>query len=65
MSTRYRENQKQNIIDLVLTREDQDILHIDYSSPRGASDYLFLKIYTSFQIISGPLSSKQFYDYNK
>ena len=65
MPTRHRENQKQNILDLVLTREDQDILHIDYCSPIGASDHLLLKIYTSFQIVTEPISCKQLYDYNK
>ena len=45
--TRFREGLKCNVLDLILTKEDTDILKIDYCSPLGKSDHLLMKITTS------------------
>ena len=45
--TRYREGQKSNVLDLVITREDSDILDIKYLCQFGKSDHLTLKIITN------------------
>ena len=45
--TRFREGQKCNVLDLILTKENTDILKIDYCSPLGKSDHLLMKITTS------------------
>ena len=45
--TRFRENQQSNILDLIFTRDDEDINNIEYCSPIGKSDHVLLKICTT------------------
>ena len=50
--TRYRQGQKSNILDLVFTRENSDIIDIEYLSPIGKSDHLTLKLITNIDKIA-------------
>ena len=63
--TRYRVGQQSNILDLVLTRDVEDILCIAYCSPLGKSDHLLLKILTSISKVKEPLDTSEKYDWNK
>ena len=45
--TRYKAQQKPNILDLVFTKDDSDINNIYYCSPLGKSDHILLKLITS------------------
>ena len=50
--TRYRQGQKSNILDLVFTRENSDIIEIEYLCPIGKSDHLTLKLITNIDKIA-------------
>ena len=45
--TRIVEGQKQNILDLVITKAEEDVLNIDYCGHLGKSDHILLKITTN------------------
>ena len=63
--TRIKNDQKRNILDLVLTKNVEDIQHIDYCSAVGLSDHLLLKILTSIpkNIHQNKINTK--FDFNK
>ena len=63
--TRFRDGQKSNVLDLILTKEDTDILNIEYCSPIGKSDHSLMKITTSLprQVIEENGTLK--FDWNK
>ena len=45
--TRIKNDQKKNILDLVLTKDAEDVQHIEYCSALGLSDHLLLKFFTT------------------
>ena len=61
-NTRYRQGQRPNLLDLIITNEPDTINYIDYLPPIGASDHLCLKanikLYPETQ---EPLESFKFY----
>ena len=63
--TRYRLGQQSNILDLVLSRNDDDILNIDYCSPIGKSDHILLKITTNIMKVRAKVIDSTKFDWNR
>ena len=63
--TRIKNDQKRNILDLVLTKNIDDIQHIDYCSALGLSDHLLLKILTSIPNNTQQNKVTSKFDFNK
>ena len=63
--TRYRDGQKANILDLVFTRDENDINSIHYCSPLGKSDHILLKIITTIPISEEKQSFSEKLDWKK
>ena len=63
--TRVRINQKSNILDLVLTRDIDDVQLIEYCSAIGHSDHLFIKIFTTIPKTTQSTNDTYMFDYNK
>ena len=63
--TRFRENQQSNILDLIFTKDEEDINNIDYCSPIGKSDHILLKICTSIPRKQVKQKDSKRYDWDK
>ena len=65
--TRYRSQQKPNILDLIFTKDgiDSDIDSIYYCSPLGKSDHILLKVITTIQTKKHKPTVTYRYDWNK
>ena len=63
--TRHRAGQKSNILDLILTKDPNDITSIDYCSPLGKSDHILLKVKTTIKKDKIKEEKNQRYDFNK
>ena len=62
--TRIRSGQKENILDLVLTKEEEYIHDLDFMNPVGKSDHLVLRIVLNEPIkhlVRQPLGSTLFW----
>ena len=63
--TRYRSGQTSNVLDLVLSNEDDDIQSIGYCNPIDRSDHILIKILTNISINENIQKPRIIYDYNK
>ena len=62
--TRYRENQKPSLLDLVITNEENAVLNIRSTEPLGKSDHIVLTFEYCFQL-EVPVATYTRYLYDK
>ena len=63
--TRHRIGQKSNILDLILTKDPNDVTSVEYCSHIGKSDHILLKVKTAIKKVKVTEKEKQRYNFEK